>query len=246
MDQHEANITAKLERDQLTKKNSIQSPLLRLPAELKDEIFSYVFGGQTIYVEHTRSAISQRLAFVLQPPDFTVLRSWSYFLEPLLLCRHVYEEAKLHFYRHNIFVFRHEEALNVFLRERTQAQINAVSSLKPPALVYERIRDGMTFRNEAKTFKARFPNLKTVYLEEGWGQVRRPLYAAAGQMVGYARRLQNDSPEAMAERMQEVEGGTIKIVVEMKKKEESDAERVNNVIRQFEDGVIRWPQLSSR
>ncbi|KAL1595211.1 hypothetical protein SLS60_009899 [Paraconiothyrium brasiliense] len=97
----------------ITQRNSTQSPLLRLPGEIRNLIYAYSTGQYNIYHTTTGSLIvgpvdpwDWRHAFV-EFPSVTGLLSLT------LVCRQTYLEARLHVFANNtfdtknFFYFRH-------------------------------------------------------------------------------------------------------------------------------------------
>jgi hypothetical protein len=88
---------------------SHQSPLLRLPAEIRNQIYEYVMCNQTI-------AINAR------PPRsvFSLPRT----------CRQIYHETELLFYSGNMFQTREDIVLKEWLAARSARQLAAIQSVQ--------------------------------------------------------------------------------------------------------------------
>jgi hypothetical protein len=88
---------------------SHQSPLLRLPAEIRNQIYEYVMCNQTI-------AINAR------PPRsvFSLPRT----------CRQIYHETELLFYSGNTFQTREDIVLKEWLAARSARQLAAIQSVQ--------------------------------------------------------------------------------------------------------------------
>jgi hypothetical protein len=135
------------------------SPLLRLPDELRKQIYGYVLGGRTIHIRATTTPsifevrvckrsedydVNQAICKVL-PQDATNIDHHAYCDEPLDLgflrtSRQVYSETRLEPFRQNRFAVSRDKSvplyrdsavlLSAFLKNRlVPSQINAIANL---------------------------------------------------------------------------------------------------------------------
>jgi len=86
-----------------------QSPLLRLPAELRNAIYEYVLCNKFITVKG-----------ISPPPSMLGLPR---------TCRQIYQETELLSYSGNTFQVAKERVLTLWLRKRTARQLAVISSL---------------------------------------------------------------------------------------------------------------------
>ncbi|KAI4920422.1 hypothetical protein J4E85_009189 [Alternaria conjuncta] len=132
------------ERDDIYKSNATDSPLLRLPGEIRNMIFGWVFRG----VEYGLSdAYWTHDSVVRMQIENTSGSHALHDVKLLLVCRQVHAETALLPYNLGSFGIRGEDesweyyewlhALEKFLKRRTEEQIGAISRLK-----FDEYRDG--------------------------------------------------------------------------------------------------------
>ncbi|KAI4613409.1 uncharacterized protein J4E87_009876 [Alternaria ethzedia] len=114
--------------DRLTELNSINSPLLRLPAELRSIIFTYVFSGEEYLFSGRRGYL------VPDAGSFTLLD-----MSLLLVSRQAYAETALLPYKLGTIRFlfdqyyqmdQRKQSVEFFLSKRSVEQIKAIVSLE--------------------------------------------------------------------------------------------------------------------
>ncbi|KAH5409324.1 hypothetical protein HBI46_172450 [Parastagonospora nodorum] len=119
-------------QDKITLRNAEQSPLLRLPAELRTKIYQYTLGGLEITL--TRSIIAQRLCLNSRERAANDERHPFYKLPSpsatLLSCRQVNSEAKLLLFSSNHFSIESFEPFMEFLDALSPAQRNAIGTVR--------------------------------------------------------------------------------------------------------------------
>ena len=101
-------------------RNATTSPLLRLPAEIRNEIFSYAMSNSTITIAHTVATHNQSI------PSKGFYNPRPYPAASLLfVCRQIYSEIAILPYALNKFVVLTTRLrdLQVFLDRRTQEQV---------------------------------------------------------------------------------------------------------------------------
>ncbi|KAI4613401.1 uncharacterized protein J4E87_009868 [Alternaria ethzedia] len=131
---HDTRDQARL--DQITTLNAVSSPLLRLPAELRNMIFAYVYTGMIYKFDDFES-------FETKPSDQYRRMASGRWLEQQtsdklpLTCRQMHAETALLPYSLSTFLFEAEllvfrglKNLKRFLGRRTSEQINAMANVE--------------------------------------------------------------------------------------------------------------------
>ncbi|KAI4647684.1 hypothetical protein J4E93_004094 [Alternaria ventricosa] len=132
--------------DKLTELNAIHSPLLRLPAEIRDMIYVYVFRDEVFRLEKKSNLDIEEwlLSGGVRPaPNATDLHTQKYPGMALLLAsRQTHHEAALHPYKLAIFDFGvsitsayrkvgpKEMVMKSFLKDRTMAQAEMLGRMQ--------------------------------------------------------------------------------------------------------------------
>lgn len=100
--------------------NATNSPLLRLPAEIRIAIYEYVLGGGTFKFDG-------RLKFGNPQASFEDNK-----IDLLYVCRQINAEAALLPYALNEFIFAYdsEDALPIFLRNRSPEQLKSTKMVE--------------------------------------------------------------------------------------------------------------------
>jgi hypothetical protein len=128
-----------------TETNARLSPLLRLPAELRNQIFSYALGGYNIHFQIVREARDPLVPFqvlrmervfdIRRPKHESGLTSEekSSFLNLTLVSRQIYTETGLLPFVANTFVITHSEDGEKWLAQKLMsAQQNSVTTVQCP------------------------------------------------------------------------------------------------------------------
>ncbi|KAM0799982.1 hypothetical protein BDR22DRAFT_889947 [Usnea florida] len=94
--------------------SNADSPLLRLPQELKDRIYQFVYGGKNIHVVNTSRPTSMRLSTF----EYFDHRRNGAPIASLGTCRQMYHDAKGVFYSANVFHIRYhvKPVLDLFIQ----------------------------------------------------------------------------------------------------------------------------------
>ncbi|KAL1795123.1 hypothetical protein ACET3X_006939 [Alternaria dauci] len=113
----------------ISQRNHRKSPLLRLPAELRNKIYEYVFLSQPIrpFREHR------------EWPHWAYPRSQLNLLEA---CRQIYLEAKLFPFALNVFVGYAEHVIELLLTTFTTSQTDIISNVRLYVDAFGVYRDG--------------------------------------------------------------------------------------------------------
>jgi hypothetical protein len=111
-----------------SQRNQRESPLLRLPAELRNAIYVWAFSGQPMFVRAiTYYGVSTR----------SLAMGTYHSISILLACRQMHVEAESLLYKYSCFnvcfIF---ESVSRFALKRTPVQLDAITSLKPSILWY--------------------------------------------------------------------------------------------------------------
>jgi len=106
-----------------SQRNQVQSPLLRLPSELRNIIYRYVFQGCSIWVTKNHQDLLYGLRlWCIHDLDIVSL---------LLTCRQVHAEAAILPYRFLVFEFHGGAAIiEKFLSARSPAQLEAIQTIR--------------------------------------------------------------------------------------------------------------------
>jgi hypothetical protein len=166
------------------KRNSLKSPLLRLPAELRNKIFAFALGGHDITIYSTIYSTTSCLMDHTFGKDFLSYTAVSSdkeaqgFVKPAFqlprVCRQIYSETATLAYVLNTFKFDREtltknkgkysgngySTMDLWLDRLLPAQIKAIQSLQVSRWYWRRYVSGLR-----PAFRNRFPGLKWVVAE---------------------------------------------------------------------------------
>ncbi|KAI4917556.1 uncharacterized protein J4E92_008950 [Alternaria infectoria] len=123
--------------DRLTELNSVDSPLLRLPAEIRVMIFNHVFSGEK-YLFHRHEVLADAI-LVSCGRSFTELN-----MSLLLVSRQAHAETALLPYKLSTLCFPSQSgwstwqhSIKLFLEERSVEQIKAIVCLQAHVVTYD-------------------------------------------------------------------------------------------------------------
>jgi hypothetical protein len=108
-----------------------ESRLLRLPAELRNEIYHYVLGGLSIRAK--RSASPREFRIDIRDVDSRSSAAWKtpgHLLALTETCRQVYDETSLFPYSLNVFEYEHYYDLCRWTAALAPRQLGAISQLR--------------------------------------------------------------------------------------------------------------------
>ncbi|KAF3040226.1 hypothetical protein E8E11_007275 [Didymella keratinophila] len=148
---------------QIAQRNSVGSPLLRLPGEIRDRIWRYALGDHQVDIQDFSQEEPVDSVYDLQTlyPDTLCLPG---FVRPTFqlprVCRQVYVEASPYVYTLNTFAFHKLATFDRWVKKRCVGQRRLISSLNVPRTYARLYRSG--FR---KTFTAKFPNISRIGID---------------------------------------------------------------------------------
>ncbi|KAH7399236.1 hypothetical protein BKA66DRAFT_451303 [Pyrenochaeta sp. MPI-SDFR-AT-0127] len=140
----------------ISQRNDIVCPLLKLPAELRNQIYEYVLGGRSIYLTSHEGICIGEIAPCLTPPGpgYRNADRERGALQLTQVCRQIHAEA-------HALVF----SLNVFRYSNASQDLEVWKYQKPDALsLIQNVRLYANGTNEARWLPGLkyFPNLKRV------------------------------------------------------------------------------------
>lgn len=148
------------------KRNSIVSPLLRLPGEIRTKIWKYTLGYHQIDIGHYSLKRSWPIGHTL---DVRPLRPAGHFPSTLVhphftlpkVCRQVYVESSAFIYTLNTFRFNNCTALDQWVKSLAPGQRRLVASVDVPCDYMHKYRHGLR-----KSFCAKFENIERIGVDE--------------------------------------------------------------------------------
>ncbi|KAF2639451.1 hypothetical protein P280DRAFT_550206 [Massarina eburnea CBS 473.64] len=152
---------------QIVQKNSSDSPLLRLPAELRTKIFDYVTSGSSVTLTMINCVGSNVEPWDTKPClRSTVPSTYTPFEHDFALartCRQIYHETSTMLFSNTAFHVRGPNGLLVFNRLLLPSQRNAVKTLEVdrPLRSPRLFTDGL-----GKPVSAMFPGLDSLTIED--------------------------------------------------------------------------------
>ncbi|KAA8616604.1 hypothetical protein PtrSN002B_006901 [Pyrenophora tritici-repentis] len=154
-------IAARSESMKIAKHNSNESPLLRLPGEIRTKIWEYAVGYHQIELCNTDYAthnwISTELTHVSSPLEVTT----SGFVKPKYavpaVCRQMYVEAAAMVYTLNTFSFDDQDAMDTFIRDRALGQRRLITSVDVTVAYFR-----LYITGARKLFCQTFPRIKRI------------------------------------------------------------------------------------
>ncbi|KAL5121361.1 hypothetical protein ACEQ8H_000829 [Pleosporales sp. CAS-2024a] len=144
-------------------RNSTQSPLLRLPGEIRTKIWQYALGHHRVSMHRVRDGRRYapiRLGVSVRPMHATTSLGCSFVCPNFSLarvCRQVYAEAAAFAYSLNTFAFDSYATLDLWAKKRVVGQRRLVASIDMPYNYTQLYRLG--FR---KPFHAKFDNIQRI------------------------------------------------------------------------------------
>ena len=139
------------------KRNSIESPLLRLPPELRNKIWQYALGEHCIDIrdlntEEPTASIHDNHTPSPDPHHHPL------FIRPTFqlpkVCRQTYLESSPYIYTLNTFAFHSLATLDRWIKNRHAGQTHLIASLNIPRTYMRLYRTGLR-----RPFTSKFPNI---------------------------------------------------------------------------------------
>ncbi|KAF2636608.1 hypothetical protein P280DRAFT_483570 [Massarina eburnea CBS 473.64] len=146
----------------LAQKNCLESPLLRLPGEIRNKIFGYAICDYTIQIHDKRcgSKTTQTIVAFARPsnhPKFLLDKAIRpSFLLPIV-CRQIYVETAPRIYLGSTFKFDTVKPMDRWIKNRTGSQLNLVASVDVPFEYMRQYSD-----SGRKAFSEIFPNIQRI------------------------------------------------------------------------------------
>ena len=185
-----------------TKRNAEVSPLIKLPAEIRNQIYELVLSGYLVrYHTETTSENSGRtwtirlVATVKSGATRSTQASHAFALP--LVCRQIFTDTRLLVYSLSVMSFLYRDVLHRFVRSHPRDVVAAVTNVQPSQSMYYGY--WVISKNTPVPLATIFPNLTTIYIKQWWGPV-------------WTRRKQNASQKEILEAIRLVELKDVKVV----------------------------------
>ncbi|KAH7087195.1 hypothetical protein FB567DRAFT_61544 [Paraphoma chrysanthemicola] len=155
-------VSVRSEAMAMAKRNSIESPLLRFPAEIRTKIWKYTLGYHRVEIGHRNHKRSWPIGPTLQVyPLHPASRIPRIFVRPNfalpLVCRQAYAEASAYIYTLNTFSFDGRASFDRWLKHRPLGQKSMIASVNMPADYWYPYR-----RGQRQAFWQKLPNIKRI------------------------------------------------------------------------------------
>ncbi|KAF2118564.1 hypothetical protein BDV96DRAFT_390469 [Lophiotrema nucula] len=164
---------------ELVERNAVQSPLLRIPAEIRNRIFTFAMGGLDVQVRfiwtrvdgnYTRRKLKGRAVdWQNNNQDAVYVQPAFHFIE---VSRQIYAEFATLAYSANAFDF-YFQTMNAFLDVLNDAQIAAIKTIEIDGAFFDYHRSDYfdepgreQSRPTVSSYKKKFPGLKKVIVSE--------------------------------------------------------------------------------
>jgi len=191
-------------------RNSNESPLLRLPSEIRSKIWEYAVGYHCIrifdktYSSRGFSAVElTRRSFPLETGGSFV---WPNFALPKV-CRQLYVEAAAMVYTLNNFSFFNKLAMDRFIKHRALGQRRLITSITVPSDYFRLYAAG-----HRKKLRRTFPDVKRIIVEvdRDFNPPRR-MYPRTWTPINPHRKSFEHTKEDIVELVNEREGASLEV-----------------------------------
>ncbi|KAH8733045.1 hypothetical protein GQ44DRAFT_766109 [Phaeosphaeriaceae sp. PMI808] len=161
-----AAVVVRSKQMKIAKSNSLESPLLRLPGEIRTKIWKYALGYHKIDIGGHNL---KRRWLVGRVRDIRPFCAATYFPRNFVrpnfalprVCRQIYVESSAFIYTLNTFGFDSYTSLDGWVRDRPLGQKRLVDSVNIP---YDYMH--FYYGGFRKTFREKFPNITRVGVDE--------------------------------------------------------------------------------
>ncbi|KZM25614.1 uncharacterized protein EKO05_0001866 [Ascochyta rabiei] len=197
-------VAARSELMRIAERNSIESPLLRLPGEIRDKIWRYALGEHEISIQNLSREEVVSDGYEIRTLHSEALVSPGFVRHTFQLpkvCRQVYVESSHHVYLLNTFTFLSMGAFDRWIKNRCFGQRRLIASLDIPRVYTRLYRSG--FR---RSFRQKFPNIRRIGIDN-W-----TLFCEYGEI----KRVPENRQKSAFERWNDARA---KIIAEVKEKE---------------------------
>ncbi|CAO2656919.1 Nn.00g057220.m01.CDS01 [Neocucurbitaria sp. VM-36] len=133
-------------RDEMILKNKMNSPLLRLPGEVRNQIYSYIFNGYEVEPSVKFPELNPRRVKgchlrcrIYGSEEWKDFNTWDRLLGLTNVCHQLHGETRLLPFRLNTFQVRYEEDFDFWLSLLTEDQRNAITTVSFGAWGYHDI-----------------------------------------------------------------------------------------------------------
>ncbi|KAF1839896.1 uncharacterized protein K460DRAFT_437847 [Cucurbitaria berberidis CBS 394.84] len=155
-------IRARSELMQISAKhNSLNSPLLRLPGEIRNKIWNYAVGYHQINISHSSYGRSSPIVSSCEVRPLYTNANLRTFIRPTFqlykVCRQMYVETSAMIYMLNTFGFKGSGTFDRWIKKRAIGQRRLINSVDIPYEYMRLYRGG--FR---KLFREKLPNIKRI------------------------------------------------------------------------------------
>ncbi|KAI4708984.1 hypothetical protein J4E89_006386 [Alternaria sp. Ai002NY15] len=206
-----AEIPARSELMKIAKANSIQSPLLNLPAEIRNKIWAYAVGYHQVDI-HDYSCVRRwdiRLTHVTHPLTKGPNTSSS-FVQPTFavpkVCRQMYVESSAMVYSLNNFGFDNLDTCDRWILGRPLGQRRLIVSVDMPFGYYSLYKDG--FR---KLLRQTFPGIVRVNLHTKMAEMSQRIVTSTWFHTVPTREPLNDTKQRFVDQVKKKEGDGIEV-----------------------------------
>ncbi|KAK7178872.1 hypothetical protein PSPO01_15057 [Paraphaeosphaeria sporulosa] len=144
---------------ELTHRNSTESPLLRVPPEIRNRIWKHAVGGLEIHITGVGVLVSAQLSYGTRP-----IGSRGYLLKHPRVAFHMHQVSRQAYfevapfiYTLNTFSFDYVGVMDRWIKNRAFGQMQFVTSINIPSQYH-----GLYIQGFRRTFRKKFPNIKRI------------------------------------------------------------------------------------